>query len=275
MDGFRGKVAAVTGAGSGIGQALAVELARSGAKLAISDVDTDGLAETEAQLRAIGAAARSDRLDVTQREAFLSYADEVNGHFGMVNQIYNIAGIGYLGDVEVVDFKDIERVIDVDLWGVVNGTKAFLPHLIASGDGHIVNMSSMMGLLAVPSGASYCAAKFAVRGFSEALRQEMMLAGHPVAVTVVCPGVVKTPIGVHAGVAPGVDKAKAIEALDKMSLTSAPRAARLILKAVAKHKARVLVGPDARAVDLIARLVGPGYQRLMLPVSKRLQFKSG
>ena len=137
MEGFAGKVAAVTGAGSGIGQALAVELGRSGASLAISDVDTEGLAKTEEQLKAIGAPVRSDRLDVTEREAFQIYADQINEHFGKVNQIYNNAGIAYTGDVDISHFKDIERVMDVDFWGVVNGTKAFLPHLVASGDGHI------------------------------------------------------------------------------------------------------------------------------------------
>ncbi len=125
MEGFAGKVAAITGAGSGIGQALALELARSGAALAISDVDTEGLAHTEEQLRAIGAPVKADRLDVTEREAFQIYADEVNEHFGKVNQIYNNAGIAFTGDVEISQFKDMERVMDVDFWGVVNGTKAF------------------------------------------------------------------------------------------------------------------------------------------------------
>ncbi len=137
MEGFAGKVAAVTGAGSGIGQALALELGRSGASLAISDVDLEGLATTEEQLKAIGAPVRSDRLDVTEREAFHIYADHIKEHFGKVNQIYNNAGIAYTGDVDITAFKDIERVMDVDFWGVVNGTKAFLPHLIASGDGHV------------------------------------------------------------------------------------------------------------------------------------------
>ena len=182
MDGFAGKVAAVTGAGSGIGRALSVELARSGARLAISDVDIEGLGQTEELIRRLGAPVRSDRLDVTEREAFLAYADTVNAHFGIVHQIYNIAGIAFLGDVEVSQFKDIEKVMDVDYWGVVNGTKAFLPHLIASGDGHVVNMSSMFGLSGVPGQAPYNSAKFAVRGFTEALRQEMAIAGHPVAV---------------------------------------------------------------------------------------------
>ena len=120
----------------------------------------------------------ADRLDVTEREAFLAYADAVNEHFGKVNQIYNNAGIAFTGDIEVSQFKDIERVMDVDFWGVVNGTKAFLPHLIASGDGHVVNVSSVFGLFSVPGQAAYNAAKFAVRGFTEALRQEM-IAGRP------------------------------------------------------------------------------------------------
>ena len=150
MKGFDGKVAVVTGAGSGIGQALAIELARSGAKLAISDVDTEGLATTEERLTAIGAPVKADRLDVTEREAFALYADAVKAHFGTVNQIYNNAGIAFTGDIEVSQFKDIERVMDVDFWGVVNGTKVFLPHLIASGDGHVINVSSVFGLFAVP-----------------------------------------------------------------------------------------------------------------------------
>ena len=194
MQGFAGKVAAVTGAGSGIGQALAIELARSGAKLAISDIDTEGLAATEERLKAIGAPVKADRLDVTEREAFGVYADAVAEHFGMVNQIYNNAGIAFAGDVEASQFKDIERVMDVDFWGVVNGTKVFLPHLIASGDGHVINVSSVFGLFSVPGQAAYNAAKFAVRGFTEALRQEMAVAGHPVKVTTVHPGGIKTAI---------------------------------------------------------------------------------
>ena len=205
MEGFAGKVAAVTGAGSGIGQALAVELARSGAAVAISDVDTEGLAQTEEQLKAIGAPVRTDRLDVTEREAFQIYADQINEHFGKVNQIYNNAGIAFTGDVEVSQFKDIERVMDVDFWGVVNGTKAFLPHLIASGDGHIINVSSLFGLMSMPGQAAYNSAKFAVRGFTESLRQEMALNGHPVKVTSVHPGGIKTAIVRNATAAEGVD----------------------------------------------------------------------
>jgi len=264
MEGFAGKVAAVTGAGSGIGQALAIELGRSGAKLAISDVDVEGLAHTEEQLKAIGAPVKADRLNVTEREAFLAYADAVNDHFGKVNQIYNNAGIAFTGDIEVSQFKDIERVMDVDFWGVVNGTKAFLPHLIASGDGHVINVSSVFGLFSVPGQAAYNSAKFAVRGFTEALRQEMMVAGHPVGVTTVHPGGIKTAIARNATAAEGLDQDQLAKMFDKrMARTSPESAARIILEAVRKNKARVLVGPDAKALDLLVRLTGSGYQRIV------------
>jgi NADP-dependent 3-hydroxy acid dehydrogenase YdfG len=263
MEGFAGKVAVVTGAGSGIGQALALELGRAGAKVAISDVDLEGLAVTEKQLKAIGAPVKADRLDVTERMAFLAYADDVREHFGTINQIYNNAGIACAGDVEVARFKDIERVMDVDFWGVVNGTKAFLPHLIASGDGHVVNVSSVFGLFSLPGQAAYNSAKFAVRGFTEALRQEMVLAKHPVKVTAVHPGGIKTAIARNAIVAEGIDAKEVAESFEKkFAKTSPQRAAQIILAGVHKNKARVLVGPDARLLDLVVRITGSGYQRL-------------
>ncbi len=271
MRGFAGKVAVVTGAGSGIGQALAVELARAGAKVAISDVDTEGLAQTEERLKAIGAQVKADRLDVTEREAFLAYADAVAEHFGKVNQIYNNAGVAFSGDVEVSQFKDIERVMDVDFWGVVNGTKAFLPHVIASGDGHIVNISSVFGLFSVPGQSAYNSAKFAVRGFTEALRQEMILAGHPVGVTAVHPGGIKTAIARNAGAAEGLDRDELAKVFDKRAARTTPeRAAQIILDGVRKNKARVLVGTDAVILDALVRLTGAGYQRLFGPALRRL-----
>ena len=270
MEGFAGKVAVVTGAGSGIGRALAIELGRSGAKVAISDVDTEGLAATEERLKAIGAPVKADRLDVTEREAFELYADAVKAHFGKVNQIYNNAGIAFTGDVEVSSYKDIERVMDVDFWGVVNGTKAFLPHLIESGDGHVVNVSSVFGLFAVPGQAAYNAAKFAVRGFTEALRQEMSLAKHPVKVTTVHPGGVKTAIARNMTSAEGVDTVELAKTFDeKLAGTSPEKAAKVILEAVRKNKARVLVGPDAKVLDLIVRVTGSGYQRLFTAFTAR------
>ena len=274
MQGFAGKVAVITGAGSGMGAELAVQLGRAGASVAISDVDTEGLAVTEGRLKAIGAPVKSDRLDVAERESFLLYADDVKNHFGKVNQIYNNAGIAFSGDIEVTQFKDIERVMDVDYWGVVNGTKAFLPHLIASGDGHVINTSSVFGLFSVPGQAAYNSAKFAVRGFTEALRQEMIIAGHPVKVTSVHPGGVKTAIARNSTTAEGLDAATMAEWFDtKMARTSSERAAEIILDGVAKGKAKVLVGTDAKILDAFVRVSGSGYQRVLTSLAGRFMPK--
>jgi len=255
---------------AGIG-ALAIELARSCASVAISDIETEGLAATEDRLKAIGASVKADRLDVTEREAFELYADAVKEHFGKVNQFYNNAGIAFAGDVEVSQFKDIEKVMDVDYWGVVNGTKVFLPHLIESGDGHVINISSIFGIFSVPGQAAYNAAKFAVRGFTEALRQEMEVAGHPVKVTIVHPGGIKTNIVRNMTAVDSVDKEQLTKTFDeKLANTSPEKAARIILDGVRKNKARVLVGPDAKALDLIVRLTRSGYQRLFSTVMSRL-----
>ncbi len=270
MQGFAGKVAVVTGAGSGIGQALAIELGRSGAKVAICDVDTEGLAVTEERLKAIGTPVKADRLDVTEREAFAAYADAVKEHFGKVNQIYNNAGIAFSGDVEVSQFKDIERVMDVDYWGVVNGTKVFLPYLIESGDGHVINISSIFGVFSVAGQAAYNSAKFAVRGFTEALRQEMMLAKHPVKVTCVHPGGIKTNIARNATAAEGLDVTELADSFDKLARTTPERAAQIILDGVRKNRARVLVGADAKILDAIVRVTGSGYQRLFSAILPKI-----
>jgi NADP-dependent 3-hydroxy acid dehydrogenase YdfG len=261
MSSFEGKVAVITGAGSGIGRALALNLANKGAKLALSDVDTDGLAETVRRAQALGAHVKSDRLDVAEREAMLAYADAVVAHFGTVNQVYNNAGIAYNGNVEKSEFKDIERVIDVDFWGVVNGTKAFLPHVIASGDGHI---SSVFGLIAVPGQSAYNAAKFAVRGFTEALRQEMLIAEHPVKVTCVHPGGIKTAVARNATVADNEDQQTFAEFFDKrLAIHSPEMAAKTIVNGVAKGHVRVVVGWEAKAFDVLARITGSSYQRIV------------
>jgi NADP-dependent 3-hydroxy acid dehydrogenase YdfG len=264
MNPFAGKVAVITGAGSGIGRALAVNLAKKGSKLALSDIDTEGLAETVRQAEALGATVKSDRLNVAEREAVLAYADAVVAHFGEVHQIYNNAGIAYNGDVENSEFKDIERIMDVDFWGVVNGTKAFLPHVIASGDGHIINISSLFGLIAVPGQSAYNAAKFAVRGFTEALRQEMLVAEHPVKVTCVHPGGIKTAVARNATVADGQNAQSFAEFFDKhLALHSPEMAAETIIDGVRKGRARVVIGWEAKALDVLARIIGSSYQRII------------
>jgi NAD(P)-dependent dehydrogenase (short-subunit alcohol dehydrogenase family) len=270
MTNVKGKVAVITGAGSGIGRALAYELARRGAKLAVSDVDTVGLAETVAQVEVIGAPVHHAKLDVADRAGVLAYADEVAAHYGGVNIVINNAGIAFTGDIEKMSFEQIERVMDVDFWGVVNGTKAFLPHLIASGDGHVVNISSLFGLLSVPGQSAYNAAKFAVRGFTEALRMEMQVAGHNVHVTCVHPGGIKTAITRNAGAVEGVDAAAIAEMFDaKLAKTTPDSAARTILGAVARNRARSVVGYDAKFLDALVRVLGPAYQRLVVIGSKK------
>jgi NAD(P)-dependent dehydrogenase (short-subunit alcohol dehydrogenase family) len=263
MTNISGRVAVVTGAGSGIGRALAYELARRGAKLAISDVDEIGLAETARHLKVIGAQVHDTRLDVTDRAAVLAYADEVAAHFGGVNIVINNAGIAFTGDVEQMSFEQIERVMDVDFWGVVNGTKAFLPYLIESGDGHVVNISSLFGLMAVPGQSAYNAAKFAVRGFTEALRQEMLVNKHPVQVTCVHPGGIKTNIARNATSVDSMSADDLADVFDKIARTSPDAAAKNILRAVTGNKARTLIGLDARALDLMVRVLGSGYQRVV------------
>ena len=275
MSEFAGKVIVITGAGSGIGRALALNLAGRGARLAISDMDTVGLAETARQAEALGAEVKADHLDVTQREAVLAYADEVRAHFGKINQVYNNAGIAYHGEFEKSEFKDIEKIMDVDFWGVVNGTKAFLPHLIASGDGHVVNVSSLFGLLSMPGQSAYNSAKFAVRGFTESLRQEMLIAKHPVKVTCVHPGGIKTAIARNATAGPGEDLDTFAKFFDqKLARTTPEAAAETIVNGVRKGKPRVLIGADAKFLDAWVRLVGPSYQRVVALVAGRVLPKS-
>ncbi|WP_433629381.1 SDR family NAD(P)-dependent oxidoreductase [Nocardia sp. CA-120079] len=266
---FKGKVCVITGAGSGIGRALAENLARRGAELALSDIDTDGLAETVRRCEAYGAEIKADRLNVTEREAVLLYADAVQAHFGKVHQIYNNAGIAYHGEVIRSEFKDIERIMDVDFWGVVNGTKAFLPLLIESGDGHVVNVSSLFGLIAVPGQSAYNAAKFAVRGFTESLRQEMLVGKHPVKVTCVHPGGIKTAVARNATYAEGIDSEGAASLFDKKLAIHTPEmAAQTITEGVRKGHGRVLIGWEAKVLDLFVRVTASGYQRIAAAVNR-------
>jgi NAD(P)-dependent dehydrogenase (short-subunit alcohol dehydrogenase family) len=239
--------------------------------VAISDVNPTDLAETADLCREAGSAPRVDPLDVSDRAAVHAYAESVAAEFGVVNLVINNAGIASFGTVEESSYEDIERVINVDYWGVVHGTKAFLPHLIASGDGHVVNTSSVFGIFAVPSQSSYNAAKFAVRGFTEALRQEMMQAGHPVQVTCVHPGGIKTNIVNLATSSTGADLGPMQKLFaTKLARTTSDEAASIILRGVRRNKARVLVGADAHFFDAVVRLLGPGYQRVFSSVSARL-----
>ena len=170
---------------------------------------------------------RSDRLDVADRAAVASYAEAVAGQFGRVNVVVNNAGVALAGDVEDLAWSDMEWIMGINFWGVVHGTKEFLPHLIASGDGHVVNMSSLFGLVSMPGQSMYNAAKYAVRGFTEALREEMLVAGHPVRVTAVHPGGVKTAIARNGRYSDREDATESARIFDEKMATMEPeRAAR-------------------------------------------------
>jgi short-subunit dehydrogenase len=190
---YSGRVAVVTGAGSGIGRAVAVALAAQGVDLALADRDGSAVASTAQQCQG-GVRTRADIVDVTDRQAVLDCSTAVLADFGRIDLVFAAAGVIHAGSLLVSEFTDIDRVIEVNLLGVMQTAKAFLPALISSGRGHLVTFSSGFGLMAAPHYSAYSASKFAVRGFSEALRQEMTRDGHPVTVTCVYPGRIRTPI---------------------------------------------------------------------------------
>src|ERR1700728_3460221 len=198
MKEFSGRVAAITGAGSGIGRALAHALARQGAHLALSDIDDPSLAETVAQCEGVGVKITSQHLDVADRHAVYAWADQVVADHGTVILIINNAGVALGATVESVSYEDFEWLMNINFWGVVFGTKAFLPYLKQSGEGHVVNLSSVFGLISVPSQSAYNAAKFAVRGFTDTLRMELEIEDANVSVTTVHPGGIKTNIARNA-----------------------------------------------------------------------------
>jgi len=266
------RVVVVTGAASGIGRSVAVEVARRGALVAISDIDEVGLAETVELVKTAGAReVRSDRLDVADRAAFTAYAAAVAEHFGRVNVIVNNAGVALAGDVKDLEYPDMDWIIGINFWGVVHGTKEFLPHLIASGDGHLVNMSSLFGLVSMPGQSMYNAAKYAVRGFSEALREELLMAGHPVGVTVVHPGGIRTAIARNARTAATEDHDESARYFDEKLARMEPEvAARIIVdKGILRGKPRLLVGLDAHALHHFARLTGARYQDAVATLARR------
>ena len=277
---WNGKVAAITGAASGIGRAVALELDRRGVSLALADWDEQGLHDTRALLQRD---AFVTQVDVGDRQQMAAFAAGAADAYGTVHQIYNIAGLGG-GATHIADesYDQFERMFAVNVWGVIHGTKEFLPYLLTSCDGHVINISSLNGIMAQPGIGAYCTSKFAVRGFTEALRAELLLDRAPVRVTVVHPGGVRTAIRdakpVHLGGRPGdVEAAAAFtEAARRRNeiykhmlfILTADEAARQIVRGVDRKKGRVLLG-QARFVDRLVRAIPEHYPKIVAAWSRK------
>jgi NAD(P)-dependent dehydrogenase (short-subunit alcohol dehydrogenase family) len=266
-----GKVVTITGAASGMGRALALACAARGSRLAISDIDEAGVRETAERAGKAGIEVDVQRLDVADRKAIHAWAAHVSSRFGGTDVLINNAGVSLSHSIEAMSDEDFEWLFNINFWGVANGCKAFLPQLKARPEAHIVNTSSVFGIIAVPTQAAYNAAKFAVRGYTEALRQE--LASTNVRVTCVHPGGIKTEIarrGRHYEDAAGrpTDTLTAAQNFEKMARTSAEDAATAIIDAILNERPRLLIGADAYVIDAIARLFPVGYSHVVDRVAK-------
>ncbi|MEQ8326248.1 SDR family NAD(P)-dependent oxidoreductase [Parvibaculum sp.] len=264
MTEIKGKLAIVTGAASGIGRGTALELARRGARLAISDLDRAGLAETAKRIEALGTTVTTYLLDVADRDAVYAFAQEIETTHGGADIVVNNAGVAQIARVDELTYEDFEWVMNIDFWGMVYGTKAFLPQMQAKGAGHIVNVSSVFGIISVPTQAAYNSAKFAIRGFTEALRHEMK--GTEIKVSCVHPGGIKTNIVRNARFLQSTQataREDAASGFDKLAMTTPEKAGRVIVNGIAKNKPRILIGIDAKIIDWMQRLMPVSYGRIM------------
>jgi NAD(P)-dependent dehydrogenase (short-subunit alcohol dehydrogenase family) len=264
------RVAVVTGAGGGIGRALALRLAAEGATLALADLRADALDGVARELEAAGAEVSAHALDVADAEAVAAFAREVEARHGRADALINNAGVALIGHVEEVSLADIEWLMGVNFWGVVHGVKHFLPLLRKQQESYLVNLSSIFGVIAPPGQAAYCASKFAVRGFTEALRHE--LEGTGVRVSCVHPGGIKTGIARAARKGEAADTSKQDEEcarFDRLAITSPEAAAERIVNGMLRGEPRILVGRDATHIALIQRLLPTRYWRILRPIVER------
>jgi len=269
MTAISGSAAAVTGAASGIGRALALELAARGCDLALADRDEAGLQQVAAEIGKAGARKVSThRVDVGEPAQIQEFAQAAIAAHPSLNIVINNAGVALLGAFDEVDQAQMEWLININFWGVVHGTRAFLPHFSQQREAHIVNLSSIFGIIAPPGQTAYCAAKFAVRGFSESLRHELALTNSPVKVSVVHPGGIKTNIvrNMRMGVAV-TDNARRAEAIDRFdnsfAKTTSQAAAQTIIAGIEKNAPRILIGGDARFMDLLQRFRPATYWKVL------------
>ena len=268
MTAISGSAAAVTGAASGIGQALAKQLAARGCDLALADRDEAGLASVAAELAKSGRKVTTHRVDVSEPAQIDAFAAAAIAAHPTLNILVNNAGVALLGQFNEIDQAQFEWLMNINFWGVVHGTRVFLPHLSSRPAAHIVNISSIFGIIAPPGQTAYCASKFAVRGFSEALRHELKLALSPVKLSVVHPGGIVTNIvrNMRTGVAvtDNSRRAAVIEFFDKeFAKTTAEAAATAIIAGIEKNAPRILIGGDARMLDRLQRIVPGTYFRIL------------
>jgi NAD(P)-dependent dehydrogenase (short-subunit alcohol dehydrogenase family) len=264
-------VAVVTGVASGIGRALALRLARAGATLALNDVSEAGLGETAEAVRALGAKCSAHAFDVADEAKFKNFADDILRRYGRASLLVNNAGVALHGTVGELSTADIEWLMGVNFWGTVYGVKYFLPILKEQPEAHVVNVSSVFGLIAPPGHAAYAASKFAVRGFTESLRHE--LAGTKVKVSCVHPGGIKTRIARNARVGAHAPRSSADEEIarfERVARTTAEAAAERIVRGVERDEERILIGSDARFIELTQRLRPVRYWRLLDAVLRKM-----
>lgn len=267
---FKDKVAVITGAGSGIGRALALNLAEQGAKLSVNDVNEDGLTETRYMCEAKGAEVFYSRTDMSSLAEVKVFARATLDHYGYVDMVVNNAGIA-LGKRKLVDlsYEAWERILGINLWGVIYGTKEFLPSLLERPEAAVVNISSLFGLAGIAEQTPYCTTKFAVRGFTESLRTELQDTN--VEVYCVHPGGIKTNITkIPRDEAVDESEIRMLKNFEKGLIHSPEKAAQTILNGVKSKQMKIMIGPETYLADTITKVFPVGYSRMINGIMKNL-----
>jgi butyryl-CoA dehydrogenase len=272
MKDFKDKIIVITGAGSGMGRSMAIQLAAAGAKVLLSDRNGASLSETKGLIEATGGSVHTYIVDVSVKQQVYAFAAEVLREYQYIDVLINNAGIA-IGEATIgeIPLEDFELLININMWGVIHHTRAFLDVLVGRPEAAIANISSVFGLMGIPSQIPYCTSKYAVRGFTEALRME--LSGTNVAVTCVHPGGIDTGIvanGIHYH-----DKEKIVKQFKKMVMTSADKAAGIIIRAIQKKSKRVMVGPDAKFIRFLTQLSPDAVDRSILKRKNSFDKKAG